>query len=214
MRSERQTSGKNIDVNRGSSRPGVLIMQRTGFIIFVAMFSVLSVATLCAQEPHAQDQGAPPPLKVIPRVERTQLDGTRDEKSRVKLTIELAEGHLDNLEIKTSQQMFDVAAAEAGMYWALLEDALKFMKTVQRDSNKKRDLYKRLELALRAHGTRLSTVRRSTPSEYAVWIKEIEDFARRGRTEALNSFYGQTVLREVTPKPADPKEQKKTPEKN
>ena len=194
------------------------MMQKMGFITFVDTFSVLSVfsvATLWAQERPAQDDGAPPPLKVIPRVERSQLESTKDEKTRVKLTIELAETHLNNLESKTSQQMFDVAAAEAGMYWALLEDALKFMKTVERDSNRKRDLYKRLELALRAHGTRLSSVRRSTPSEYAVWIKQIEDFARRGRTEALNSFYGQTVLREGTSsKSADPKEQKKTPEKN
>jgi len=183
-------------------------MQRTVLIIFLAL---VSAAAIHAQDPPAPDQGAPPPLKVISRQERNQLDTTKDEKARVKLTIELAENHLTNVETKTSQQMFDVAAAEAGMYWALVDDALKFMKTISRDNNKKRDLYKRLELSLRAHGTRLSTVRRGTPNEYAVWIKEIEDFARRGRTEALNSFYGQTVLREPAP---EAKEQKKQPDKN
>ncbi len=64
------------------------------------------------------------------------------------------------------------------------------------DSNKTRDLYKRIELTLRAHGPRLSAVRRGTPSEYSFWMKEVEDFARNGRTEALNSFYGHTVFRE------------------
>jgi hypothetical protein len=39
-------------------------------------------------------------------------------------------------------------------------------------------------------------MRRNTPLEYAVWIKEIEEFARNGRTEALNSFYGHTVVRD------------------
>ena len=84
------------------------------------------------------------------------------------------------------------------MYWALIEDMFWFHEDkANATATRRRDLYKRLELALRAHGPRFSTMRRSTPAEYAVWIKEIEDFARKGRTEALNSFYGHTVLREA-----------------
>jgi hypothetical protein len=67
---------------------------------------------------------------------------------------------------------------------------------LKRDSNRTRDLYKRLELALRAHGPRLTAMRRITPLEFAVWIKKVEDFARDGRTKALNSFYGHTVVKE------------------
>ena len=36
----------------------------------------------------------------------------------------------------------------------------------------------------------------ATPIEYAVWIKKVEEFARESRTEALNSFYGHTVVRD------------------
>ncbi|MGH9930183.1 MAG: hypothetical protein ACREA9_13305, partial [Pyrinomonadaceae bacterium] len=89
-----------------------------------------------------------------------------------------------------------------------------FMKTVERDSNRRRDLYKRLELTLRAHGQRWSTIRRSTSAEYAVWIKEIEEFARNGRTQALNSFYGNTVLRDNTQKSTQAKEINKPLQKN
>jgi len=86
---------------------------------------------------------------------------------------------------------------------------LEFLSPLSHDSNKTRDMYKRLELALRAHGPRLTSMRRTTPLEYAVWIKEVEDFVRRGRTEALNSFYGQTVVRDgqqrtVNDKPSRP----------
>ena len=42
------------------------------------------------------------------------------------------------------------------MYHALIESALQFLSTFKRDSNKTRDLYKRLELALRADGPRLT----------------------------------------------------------
>jgi hypothetical protein len=62
---------------------------------------------------------------------------------------------------------------------------------------------------LRAHGPRLNAVRRVTPAEYSVWIKEVENFARDSRTEALNSFYGNTVIRDGSKKTADTKEVKK-----
>jgi len=161
----------------------------------ILLLVTLSAAAVNAQTPRPLDQTAPPPAKVISREERSQLSQSKDEKARVKLSIELAETHLANAENQTSQQQFEGAAGEAGRYWALIEDALNFMKTVDRKGNRRRDLYKRLELTLRAHGPRWATIRRSTPAEYAVWIKEIEEFARNGRTEALNSFYDNTVIR-------------------
>ncbi len=161
----------------------------------IFLLALLYPTLLCAQEPKPLDQ-APPPLKMITRAERTQINAAKDEKSRIKLSIELAETHLANAESQTSRNQFDAAAAEAGMYWAIVEDMLRFMKTMERNNDRKRDLYKRLELTLRAHGPRLTIMRRGTPSEYAVWIKETEEFARKGRTEALNSFYGNTVIRD------------------
>lgn len=178
------------------------------------LLAAIYVPAMGRQDPRVQEQTAPPPLKIIPRQERSQLNESKDPKARVKTTLELAETHLANAENHTSQHEYDNAAAEVGMYSALVENALTFMKTIERDNNKRRDLYKRLELALRAHGPRLSTIRRSTPSEYSVWIKEIEDFARKGRTEALNSFYGTTVIHDSPQKPADPKQGNKPPEEN
>jgi len=171
----------------------------------VLLFVALLVPAANAQDPKPLDQTAPPPAKVISRNERSQLTQAKDEKARIKLSIELAETHLLNVESHTTQQQFEGAANEAGMYWALIEDALGFMKTVDRKGNKRRDLYKRLELSLRAHGPRWATIRRSTPNEYAVWIKEIEEFARNGRTEALNSFYDNTVIRGGSEKSSDAK---------
>ena len=91
---------------------------------------------------------------------------------------------------------YDEAAAEVGQYRAIIEDLFSYLGTLKQDSNKTRDLYKRVELTLRAEGPRLSIIRRTTPAAYSVWIKDIEEFARHGRTEALNSFYGHTVVRD------------------
>ena len=135
----------------------------------ISVVLILLVA-LCAQVASAtpfdeQQQPAPPPLKIITRAERDQLSAAHDEKARVKLTIELAEVHLTNIENQTAIQQYDAAASEIGKYWALIEDVLSYMKTLGREGNRRRDLYKRLELALRAHGPRLNSVRRTTPAE-------------------------------------------------
>jgi hypothetical protein len=147
--------------------------------------------------PQATPLPAPPPFKMIVKEEREAIElQSRDSGKRLKLIIEFAGGHLVRAEQHTARENFEAASAEIGMYHALIESALAFLSTVKRDSNKTRDLYKRLELSLRADGPRLTAMRRITPLEYAVWIKKVEDYAREGRTEALNSFYGHTVVRD------------------
>src|SRR2546423_7407825 len=136
-----------------------------GIQVIILLAAVFAPAAR-GQEHLVQDSAAPPPLKIISRTERTQLNDSKDAKARVRTTLELAETHLANAEMQTSQHDYDGAAAEAGKYWALVEDVFSFLKTINSDSNKTRDLYKRIELTLRAQGPRLSTMRRSTPSEY------------------------------------------------
>jgi hypothetical protein len=181
------------------------------------LLTILCVPFVSGQEPSVQDQTAPPPLKIISREERAQINESKDAKARVRITLDLALMRLGEIETQTSTHNYPAALAGAGRYWALLEDVFGYLKTIKGDNNKTRDLYKRIELALRAHGPRLSAVRRGTPSEYSFWMKELEDFARNGRTEALNSFYGHTVFRDKpTEQQANKPIQKNsiTPDKN
>jgi hypothetical protein len=156
----------------------------------------LCVVAATAQKPIDPQLTAPPPLKIIPKNERDQLDLEKEAKDRLRLLIQFATTHLQSAENYTAQSAFESASAEVGTYHALIENALTTLAALKRDSNKTRDLYKRLELTLRAHGPRLTAMRRITPLEFAVWIKQVEDYARDGRTEALNSFYGHTVVRD------------------
>ena len=169
-------------------------MRTIQWVLTLVIAAFLSSAS--AQDPRPPDDTAPPPLRTISREERALINAKRDSKDRIKLTLELATAHLTTTENETRRQDYEKASAAAGRYWALIEDAFIFLKPMKSDSNKTRDLYKRVELSLRAHGPRLATIRRTTPIEYSVWIKEIEDLARKGRTEALNSFYGHTVVRD------------------
>jgi hypothetical protein len=190
-----------------SSRTYMQVFQAVLKIVLLALVSY--VPAVRAQEPALQQLTAPPPLRVVSREERERIDATKDSKARLRATIELANARLAKAELLTGQNDYESAQGELGKYGALIEDALDFLSPMVRDRDRTRDLYKRLELTLRAHGPRLTAMRRITPLEYAVWIKELEDFARKGRTEALNSFYGQTVVREPQPKPAV----EKTPDK-
>ena len=193
-------------------------LQRTLFLLA----TVLLLTFAFAPSARAQDEKpapqptpltAPPPLKLIPKEERARLDQTKEPKDRLKLTLELALAHLTRAEQLTNQTEYEKAQEEVGIYHALIENSLEVLGALKRDSGKTRDLYKRLELALRAHGPRLTAMRRVTPIEFAVWIKKVEDFARDGRTEALNSFYGHTVLREQKSpeKPEDKPKESPTP---
>jgi hypothetical protein len=184
-------------------------------VIFVFVMSAGLVTARGQDTPAAQPSPtpltAPPPIRIITKEERAQIDQAGDSKQRLRLTIQIAGARLTRAEQHTAQGNYDEASAEVGSYHALIEDALEFLNTMKRDSNKTRDLYKRLELALRADGPRLTTMRRTTPLEYAVWIKKVEEFARASRTEALNSFYGHTVVRERE-KPSDNKNNEKPKE--
>ena len=164
-------------------------------LLLLAFVFLPSVSAQDAQ-PSPTPLMAPPPFKMIVKEERTQIEESRDASKRLKLTMEFAAAHLTVAEQHTSQGNFEAAQTEVGMYHALLENVRMFMRTFKRDSNKTRDLYKKLELGLRAHGPRLTAMRRTTPLEFAVWIKQVEDYAREMRTEALNSFYGHTVVSE------------------
>ena len=193
-----------------------LELQRAWMLLAI-LFACALVYPLAARaqnpQPSPTPLTAPPPLKIITKEERQQLDDAKDIKQRLRLTIELADAHLTHAEQLTIQTEYEQASNEVGTYHALIEDALESLSALKQDSNKTRDLYKHLELALRADGPRLTSMRRVTPLEFAVWIKKVEDFARDGRTEALNSFYGHTVVHEkASPeKPEDKPKQTPTP---
>lgn len=188
-----------------------MTQRRIIFLVHLLLFTFVCLPEVCAQDPQPQPTPltAPPPFKMIVKEERAEIEQTTDSQKRLRLIIDFATTHLGRAEDHTAREDYEAASAEVGMYHALIENALAFLSTFKRDSNKTRDLYKRLEMALRSHGPRLTSMRRTTPLEFAVWIKQVEDFARDGRTEALNSFYGHTVVR-------DPKKDKSNdkPEEN
>jgi hypothetical protein len=179
--------------------------------IIVSLCALTGCIISIAPATQGQDKGlqflpAPPPLKSVSRNERTELDGARDTKMRVRATIEMADARLTRAEQLTAGQQYDAACEQLGSYQGLIENLLTFLNDREPKKNKIRDILKRFEMALRAQSPRIEAIRRVTPSEQAVNVKAILDFSYRARTEALNSFFGDAIITEVTPstdKPLD-----------
>lgn len=173
------------------------LSDRTRTVINLCALFTLTICLACvAQAQEIPMPSAPPPMKFVSHPERAQLISARDYKARTRASIELAESRLRRAEELTTGLQYDAAASELGCYQGLIEDAMSYLNSLPVDKSKMRDLFKRLELTLRAHGARLESIRRSTPVEYSVNIKTITDYTRTARTEALNCFYGDTVMRD------------------
>lgn len=150
-------------------------------------------APLLQQQDSGHDEVAPPPMRYLPADTRARLSQEHDLKGRTKISLEMAEQRLASAAQHTSEERFEAAASELGIYEAIVDDALQYIRQSGR-AGKSRDIFKRIEMTLRSHVPRIETMRRTTPSYYAFNIKKTLEFVRDARTEALNSFYSDTVL--------------------
>jgi ABC-type transporter Mla subunit MlaD len=177
--------------------------------MLACLFVCLSQATPAQDKGPLQFMPAPPPLKSVTRDERSQLDTARDTKSRMRATMEMAEARLSHAEQLAAGQQYEAACGELGSYQGLIENFFTFLNDKEPRKDKIRDVLKRLEMSLRAQSARIEAIRRVTPSEHAVNVKAILDFAYHARTEALNTFFGDANVMNVmeasptTDKPLD-----------
>ena len=183
--------------------------QRSALLIQATIACALT--TVAAQQPRLPQIPAPPPMLIVTRADRSALQTANDPKSRLRTTFTLAEDHLKRAETATDQKKFEEALSELGRYLGLIDDVLAYIATLSREKGSTRDLYRHFEISVRPHIPRIAVMRRSTPLEYARHLKDAEEYIKNARSEALDSFYGQTVLREKptpeqSPSPEEPKD--------
>jgi len=172
----------------------IRLAQISSFLLIT--FAPLILFTSVEAQPATPQMPSPPPMRFVLSEDRNQLAPIKDPKQRIRLTIELAEARLTRMEELTSQKSFPEASEVLGNYLGLIEDAMHFLGSMTQDKNGTRDLYRRLDIALRAQIPRLAVMRRDTPADYSIHLKTAEEFVRSTRSDALDSFYGHTVLRE------------------
>lgn len=181
-------------------------------------FAVVACASFArAQELVLPPQPVPPPMKYVPEIERGRLSGAREPKERVRATLEMLEERLASAERSAAASRFDPATADLGIYEALLDDLLAYLKPLGRSPDgtkvdgKTRDLYKLIEQTLNKHTARIESVRRLTPQEYQPLVRTAFNHARDKREEALDAFFASTVLRNTRPTGEPPPDANKPP---
>ena len=177
----------------------------TNTLALVALFA-FACGTALAQEPAAapdaasqpqpqRDEG-PPPMRYLPEDVRRRVESERDLKDRARLGMEIAEERLARAALLAEADRFEDATGEIGVYEAVVEDTVRFLQTSGKVNNKLRDTFKRVEITLRSHVTRLESIRRGLPERHAVYVKDAIEFVRDHRDLALGAFYDDTVIRE------------------
>ena len=164
------------------------------FCLFTFAFLLLS-----AQPAAAQDDLAPPPVKVVSREEVARLNAeAEDIKERTKLVLELMNVRLASAEKLRAGEDFDGVFRELGYFHGLMDNGLDFLQKRNNGSGKILDNFKRLEIGLRMFVPRLEMVRREVPLRYEDYIRKLIRFVRDARTKATEPLFSDKVVR--TPK--------------
>ena len=174
-----------------SSSPARLLILLT----LLALACGAARAQDASQQQQPREDG-PPPLRYLPEDVRRRLDAERDLKARARLSMLIAEERLTRAAQLADEDRFEAATGEVGIYQAVVEDTIRFLHRSGRVNNKLRDVFKRVEITLRSHVTRLESIRRTLPSNHAVYLRDAIDFVRDHRDKALGAFYDDTVIRE------------------
>lgn len=203
-----------MDTYRSAEQTTARTAGRRASGTLVLIFTLLAGAQAQDGAPQPQREAGPPPLRYMPHDVRQRLDGAKDAKARARLCIELAEERLARAAQFADSDKYEAATGEIGIYEAIVEDTVRTLHSSSgpgKTNNKFRDIFKRVEISLRSHVTRLESIRRVLPERHAVYLKDAIDFVRDRRDQALSAFYSDSVIREShRPESATPEGERAT----
>jgi hypothetical protein len=191
-------AARNTSQKEAPSMTVIFAARALVLVAFLSLSCVEAVAQTGAAMPLQEDAAAPP-MRHIPDTLRKQLAEEHDLKSRTRLSLELADATIARSAECVASERFEQATGELGIYEAIVADVIRFVNSSGPVKNKQRDLFKRIEMALRAHVPRLETIRRSLPARHAVYVRTTIEFVQEQRDSALNAFYDDTVIPDARP---------------
>lgn len=158
---------------------------------FIILFLFCQISAAQDDQP---DNVAPPPLKIISKAEKSQIDAATEVKPRTKLSLELMDARLLKAEDYAKQEKYDEMFEELGGFHGLMDNTVYFLVKSDAKQKKVLDEFKRVELALRKYVTRLELIRRDLPIRYEFYVRKLVKYAREARTRAIEPMFGDTVL--------------------
>lgn len=165
---------------------------------FVSMLIILAAyGFLCFPvEIFAQDKPddiVPPPLNILNKDEKKQLEAETKMKDRTKLALELMENRLVKSAQFAEKNQYQNSLDELGGFQALIRNTLNYLKQFESQKASLKN-FKRFEITLREFLPKLEHIRREMPLEYSYRVREMMKFVQDTRTKAIEPMYGDTVL--------------------
>ena len=158
------------------------------------LFFVFCFSNFVFAQNAAVDEIAPPPLKIISKAEKKQLEEVSDIKKRTILALELMEVKLKKIEELDNLNEFEKMYEELGGFHALMDFTLNFLYRDNAGNRKSLNNFKRYEMGLRAFPPRLEVIRRELPVKYESYLRELIKIIRDTRSKAVEPMFGNTFL--------------------
>jgi hypothetical protein len=180
---------RNVAENRfaGSKASSFLF---AAFLFFCCAFAAQNAS---GQELQAGDI-APPPLKILPKEEKKQLDETPDLKKRTMLALALMEARLKRAESLDSQNQYEQMYQEFGAFHALIDYTLNFLYRSNDGRRANLNNFKRFEMGLRTFPARIEVIRRELPLKYESYLRSLLVIIRDTRSKAVEPFFSDSVV--------------------
>ena len=167
----------------------------TGCILFVATtFALNSVAR--AQEPT---DAAPPPLKMLSKSEKQDLNSKLDPKQRTALALDMMSKRLGSAEKFRADENFSLMYAELGGFHALMDDTISFLLSTNSKEGKQLNSLKKFEMGLRTYIPRLEAMRQDLPVTFDPYLKTLLKNIDDVREKAMAPFFSNTVISNPQP---------------
>jgi hypothetical protein len=159
--------------------------------LFFCLF--LSAQIVSAQELEAGEI-APPPLKILSKEEKKQLDETPDFKKRTVLALALMEARVKKAAALDAQNDYEQMYQELGAFHALIDYTLNFLYRSNDGNRKNLSNFKRFEIGLRAFPPRIEVIRRELPIKYEFYLRSLLKIIRDTRSKAVEPFFSDSVV--------------------
>ena len=184
-----------IKNDMGRSSTSMLISARPIILLLITFVSLSLVQTARGQgmSPASQSgarDGAPPPLKLLSKNERSALEADSQPKSRTALTLTMMEERLTSAEKSHSSEDYFGMYQELGGFQALLDNQLDFLLRNSSTSNKSIVSLKKFEFSLHTFAPRIELLRREVPSEYEPYLLSLLKYLNEAREKALEPLFG------------------------
>ena len=163
------------------------------FCFLLLSFAFCLSTPAFAQQPDVNEI-APPPLKIIAKSEKKQLEETPDIKKRTILALQLMDSKLKKIEELDNQNEFARMYEELGGFHALMDYTLDFLYRNNTGNRKNLSNLKRYEMGLRTFPPRLEVIRRELPIKYESYLRELLKIIRDTRSKAVEPFFDNTVV--------------------